>query len=125
MSACAGAGRAADAMDVIPGVGRDVIVKDKPDPDNLNPPRGNVGCDKHAMFSGFKSLKGASPLGERSSGVNLGGVMPHGADCPCQPARRVFCYCENKGCVGISLQYFLEEPVFGVPLDYENFLRYS
>src|SRR3989338_9312667 len=65
------AGGAADAVDVIGGVHRQIVIDDELYPLHVDTARCDVGGDEYAIFSAFKPFQRFTPLRERTIAVNL------------------------------------------------------
>ena len=69
-----GAAGAADAVDVILGVHREIVIDDMGDAVHVDAARGDVGGDQDAHRAGLEILERAEPLVLRAVGVDGGGL---------------------------------------------------
>jgi hypothetical protein len=76
----AGARSAADAVHVILGVVRKIIIEYEFDPLYVNATRSDVGRYKYSVFSVAESLERFAPLAKRSVGMKFGGRVPERTD---------------------------------------------
>ncbi len=73
MAGGAGARGAADAVDVILGVVRKVIVQNEFDPLHVDAARGDVRGDEDTIFAVAEPIERFAALAERAVGVQFGG----------------------------------------------------
>src|SRR3989338_8537979 len=91
-----GASRSSDAVDVVIGVVRQIVVEDHADFFDVDSASGDVGSHKNAVCSFFESFEGGFALTERAVGVDFGGgeaVVTQGTS---DFAGSVFGACENE-----------------------------
>ena len=72
MACGAGAPGATDAMHVILGVVRKIVIDDELDAFYINAARGDVRCHEHAILAILESIERFAALAERAVGVELG-----------------------------------------------------
>jgi hypothetical protein len=72
MARGAGAPGAADAVHVILGVVRKIVVDDELDPLHVNAARGDVGRHEHAIFPVLEPVERLAALAERAVSVEFG-----------------------------------------------------
>ena len=71
MACGAGASGPADAMNVILGIVRKVIINDQFDPLHIDAPRGDIRGNKYAIFAVAESLERVAALAKRAVGVKF------------------------------------------------------
>src|SRR3989344_1836796 len=71
---------AADAVDVIRRIHRQVVIDDELNPLHVDTARGDVGGDEYAIFAAFKPFQSFAALGKRTIAVNLCCRVSHRSD---------------------------------------------
>jgi len=104
-----GAGRAADAMDVICGVRRQVIIQNKLDPLYVDASGGDVGRSEHAIFSVAESIERLTALVQRFVRMKFGGGMPKRANICSDALCAKLCSREDEDRATILAKQFFEE----------------
>ena len=74
-----GATGAADAVHIILGLLRDVVVHDDFNSFDIQASRCDVSGDEHAILAALESVERLAALGERAVGVDLGRSVSHAA----------------------------------------------
>ena len=80
MPALAGAAGAPDAVHVIFGNARQIVIYDQFNIRHINAARGNIGGNKHAVLPRLESIKRFAALVQGAIGMNFRGGMPQRAD---------------------------------------------
>ena len=88
---------ATDSVDVILGMFREIKIDDQADADNINPARGNIGGDQHAVATGFETRQGFTALRQTAIPMNFSDAHPEPTDNVAQFLRTVLGPGEHEG----------------------------
>src|ERR1700722_2843305 len=80
MACCSGAGGAADAMDIIFSVRRQIIIQNELNPLHVDAARGDIRCDKDAIFAVAESVERFTALVKRAVRVEFSCSMAKRTD---------------------------------------------
>ena len=105
------AARAPDAMDVVLGMLRDVVVDDMADVRDVQSARGDVGGDEHLEFTFTKTFQRLLAFLLRAVGMQNGHRMIRALEQTCNAIRAVLCAAENEHGIVIHALEQLDEQV--------------
>ena len=102
---------AADAVHVVFGIIRKVVIQNQLNPHHVNTSRGNVRRHQHAIFTRLKAVQRFATLGQGTVGMNLRPARAHAPHSPRQPLRAEFGSAEHQHCSVIFRKQFIQKTI--------------
>ena len=98
-----GASGATDAMDVVLGRLRQVVIDHSADPDDVDAARGDVRSDQDTVAAATKPLQRLTPLRLAAIRVQALDGVTGVADCACQAVGPVFGTCKHQHLAAVAV----------------------